>query len=243
MWSSRCRTRSGDSGSHRFSIGTSGRYRATGASRSTRPSVTSRSTPVATRVFATEPTCTRSPGDIGRWREASFRPAAPIVVPVGSHERPRRPDEILLDEDRLDRRRQRVARILRARRAGDQRDGERSAECGREPGCNGPAQVIHGWVMPGPGPAVSPDHRPSVRARAAAPDIERAPHDECASKYAHHCPSRQVRAFQKKADAEASASGGESGRTRNRPPSTDSVSCTRARRARRCRGLRVPAPR
>ena len=48
---------------------------------------------------------------------------------------------------------------------------------------------------------------------------------------------------QKKADAEASASGGEGDRTRNRSPPTDSVSCRRARRATRCRGLRVPGPR
>ena len=34
-------------------------------------------------AFATEPTCTRSSGDIGRPREASVRPAAPIVVPSG----------------------------------------------------------------------------------------------------------------------------------------------------------------
>ena len=47
---------------------------------------------------------------------------------------------------------------------------------------------------------------------------------------------------QKKAGAEAPASGGEGDRTRNRPPSTDSVSCRRARRARPCRGPRARLP-
>ena len=54
---------------------------------------------------------------------------------------------------------------------------------------------------------------------------------------------RNAHRSQKKAGAEAPASGGEGDRTRNRPPSTDSVSCTRARRATPCRGLRAPAPR